>query len=177
MGSIPGLVRSPGERNDNPFQYVCLGNPMNKMSLVGYSPRGHKRVRPDLATKQPFNFWTHLTMRLSVFFFFFFFLSGIPVCLSWRKTTLRDLHGTERKAGKGFSWPQLNTVLQSLENQGSIPYPPRPLSPSLDAECQLSTEVSGLQSQFPPGPLEGLPRTTLSNFFPFLETTACFPDF
>ena len=27
---IPGWRRSPGERNDSPFQYSCLGNPMNK---------------------------------------------------------------------------------------------------------------------------------------------------
>ena len=25
-GLIPGLGRSPGERNDNPLQYSCLGN-------------------------------------------------------------------------------------------------------------------------------------------------------
>ena len=28
-GSIPGLGRSPGEGNGNPFQYSCLGNPMD----------------------------------------------------------------------------------------------------------------------------------------------------
>ena len=27
-GSIPGLERSPGERNGNRLQYSCLGNPM-----------------------------------------------------------------------------------------------------------------------------------------------------
>ena len=27
-GSIPGLGRSPGEGNDTPLQYSCLGNPM-----------------------------------------------------------------------------------------------------------------------------------------------------
>ena len=27
LGSIPGLGRSPGEGNGNPFQYSCLGNP------------------------------------------------------------------------------------------------------------------------------------------------------
>ena len=27
--SIPGLGRSPGEGNDTPFQYSCLGNPMD----------------------------------------------------------------------------------------------------------------------------------------------------
>ena len=30
MGSIPGLGRSPGERNGNPLQYSCLGNLMDK---------------------------------------------------------------------------------------------------------------------------------------------------
>ena len=29
-GSIPGLGRSPGERNDNPLQYSSLGNPMGR---------------------------------------------------------------------------------------------------------------------------------------------------
>ena len=28
MGSFPGLGRSPGEGNDNPLQYSCLGNSM-----------------------------------------------------------------------------------------------------------------------------------------------------
>ena len=27
-GSIPGSGRSPGEGNDNPVQYSCLGNPL-----------------------------------------------------------------------------------------------------------------------------------------------------
>ena len=29
LGSIPGLVRSPGEGNGNPLQYSCLENPMD----------------------------------------------------------------------------------------------------------------------------------------------------
>ena len=29
VGLIPGPGRSPGEGNDNPFQYTCLGNPMD----------------------------------------------------------------------------------------------------------------------------------------------------
>ena len=31
-GSIPGLGRSPGERNGYPLQYSCLGNSMNRGS-------------------------------------------------------------------------------------------------------------------------------------------------
>ena len=30
LGSIPGLGRSPGEGNDNPFQYSCLENSMDR---------------------------------------------------------------------------------------------------------------------------------------------------
>ena len=30
MGLIPGLGRSPGEGNGNPFQYSCLENPTDR---------------------------------------------------------------------------------------------------------------------------------------------------
>ena len=30
LGLIPELGRSPGEGNDNPFQYSCLGNLMDR---------------------------------------------------------------------------------------------------------------------------------------------------
>ena len=30
LGSIPGSGRSPGGENDNPLQYACLGNPMDR---------------------------------------------------------------------------------------------------------------------------------------------------
>ena len=30
VGSIPGLGRSPGEGNGNPFQYSCLENSMDR---------------------------------------------------------------------------------------------------------------------------------------------------
>ena len=31
LGSIPGLVRSPGEGNGNPLQYSYLENPMDRV--------------------------------------------------------------------------------------------------------------------------------------------------
>ena len=37
IGSIPGSGRSSGEGNGNPPPYSCLGNPMNRRNLVGYS--------------------------------------------------------------------------------------------------------------------------------------------
>ena len=33
VSSIPGSGRSPGEGNDNPLQYSCLGNPMDRGDL------------------------------------------------------------------------------------------------------------------------------------------------
>ena len=53
-GFNPGLGRSPGGGgHGNPLQYSCLENPrLPQRSLAGYSPRGHKRVRRNLATKQ-----------------------------------------------------------------------------------------------------------------------------
>ena len=43
-GSIPGLGRSPGEGNDNPLQYFCLGNPMDREAWSGHSPWGQKEA-------------------------------------------------------------------------------------------------------------------------------------
>ena len=50
-GSISGLGRSPGEGNDNPLQYPCLGNPMDRGAWRATVP-GVARVGQDLATKQ-----------------------------------------------------------------------------------------------------------------------------
>ena len=41
-GSIPGSVRSPGERNGNPLQYPCLENPMGRGSWWATVHGGHK---------------------------------------------------------------------------------------------------------------------------------------
>ena len=49
---IPGLGRSPGEGNGNPFQYSCLGNPMDKEAWRATVPEVI-RVRHDLMTKSP----------------------------------------------------------------------------------------------------------------------------
>ena len=39
-GSLPESGRSPRGGNDNPLQCSCLGNPVDRMSLVGFSPWG-----------------------------------------------------------------------------------------------------------------------------------------
>ena len=42
LGSIPRSGRSPAEGNGSPLQCSCLENPMDRRSLVGYSPWGRK---------------------------------------------------------------------------------------------------------------------------------------
>ena len=44
VGLIPGLGRSPGEENGNPFQYTCLKNSMNRGDLWA-TVHGLQRVR------------------------------------------------------------------------------------------------------------------------------------
>ena len=44
LGSILGSGRSPGEGNDNQFQYSFLENPMNRGAWQGYSPWSRKEL-------------------------------------------------------------------------------------------------------------------------------------
>ena len=43
MDSILGQEDSPGERNDNPFQYSCLQNPMAWWTTVHRVTEGRKQ--------------------------------------------------------------------------------------------------------------------------------------
>ena len=52
VGLIPGLGRSSRERNGNPFQYFCLGNPMDRGDWWTIVYGVAKRVGHDLVTKQ-----------------------------------------------------------------------------------------------------------------------------
>ena len=48
VDSIPGLGRYPGEENDNPLQYSCLGNPMDRGVWQATVHGVAKRVGHDL---------------------------------------------------------------------------------------------------------------------------------
>ena len=60
-GSIPGLGRSPGERNG---QYFCLKNPMDRGACWS-TPHGATRVRHDIATKPSSICFTHDSVYMS----------------------------------------------------------------------------------------------------------------
>ena len=50
-GSIPGWERAPGGANDNPLQYFCLENPMDRGAHWAAVPRIAKESNMT-ATKQ-----------------------------------------------------------------------------------------------------------------------------
>ena len=52
VGLIPQLRRSPGEGNDNPLQYSCLGNTMDRRARWA-TVHGVARVRYSLVTEPP----------------------------------------------------------------------------------------------------------------------------
>ena len=52
LGSIPGLGRSSGRGQGNPFQYSCLENAHGQRRLAGYSPWGHKDIFCGLMGKK-----------------------------------------------------------------------------------------------------------------------------
>ena len=52
LGSIPGLGKSPGERNGNPLQHFRLGNPMDRGAWQA-TVHGVARVRCNLVTNPP----------------------------------------------------------------------------------------------------------------------------
>ena len=47
LGLSPGLGRSPGGGNGNPFQYSCLENPMDRGAWWPIQSMGSHRVRHD----------------------------------------------------------------------------------------------------------------------------------
>ena len=53
---IPGLGRSPGEGNGNPFQYSCVDNPMDEGTWQAIV-HGVARVGHDLVTKPHHQNW------------------------------------------------------------------------------------------------------------------------
>ena len=52
VGSIPGSRRSPGKGNGDPFQYSCLGNPIDR-GAWWTTVHGAARVGHDLAATPP----------------------------------------------------------------------------------------------------------------------------
>ena len=50
-GSVPGLGRSPEEKNGNPLQYSCLENPMDRGAWWA-TVHGVTKSQHDLVTQQ-----------------------------------------------------------------------------------------------------------------------------
>ena len=57
VGSVPGLGRFPGKEMAT-HSSILAWKSHGLRSLVGYSPRGHKRVRHNLVTEQQLSYLT-----------------------------------------------------------------------------------------------------------------------
>ena len=60
LGLIPGLERSPGGGNGNPFQDSCLENPMDRGAWWAIQSTGSQRVRHNWSNVTQ-HIWIHIT--------------------------------------------------------------------------------------------------------------------
>ena len=65
LGSIPGLGRSPGERNGNPAQYSCLENPTDGGPWPT-TVHGSQSVGHNLSNFPPHSRWSKISAALIV---------------------------------------------------------------------------------------------------------------
>ena len=103
-GLTPGSGRSPGGGNGNPLWDSCLGNPMDRGSLVGYSPWGRRESDMTEATEHA-HIWYRNNMETET--------DGKAVGNRQRNPTMQDTEGLGNK-----------TTLVSPEQQGRGPRRP-----------------------------------------------------
>ena len=93
VGSIPGLGRSPRGGNDNPLQYSCLGNPIDRGALWA---KVHGVAKS----------WTRLRMHTQ----YFIDISVLPLVLASSCVPLKDLMVCKLLTlwpGKSHGWRNL----------------------------------------------------------------------
>ena len=84
MGSVPGSERSPGEGNDNPLQYSCLENPMDRGA---WQAPVHEVIQSQTWLSMHTHLRTELSSKFSLAILLFSFYSiswewnGIPSLL------------------------------------------------------------------------------------------------
>ena len=80
VGLIPGSGRSPGARNDNPFQYSCLKkNLWTEEPGAGYCPWGRKES--DMTER------LHFTLFMTTRFFLLVHYHDTMLLCGWNKYT------------------------------------------------------------------------------------------
>ena len=90
--SIPGLGSSPEEGSGNLLLYSC---PMDRRSLVGYSPWDHERVRHNLAAKEN-NIYIYIYAYICVYKLYIIYKLKIYFCVKDQKRNPDSLNKTSR---------------------------------------------------------------------------------
>ena len=109
LGLIPRLGRSPGEGNDNPLQYSCLGNPIGRgawRTIV-------HRVTKSQTLVSNFNFHFFLDNYIAFLHFFFFGMILVP-------HGQRSLAGYSPWGRKGSTMTERLTVSLSEDSRLSL---------------------------------------------------------
>ena len=64
MGSIPGLIRSPGRGNGNPFQYSCQDNLIDR----GWTPdHGVAKSQTRLSMNMQYSLGPSMLLQMAMF--------------------------------------------------------------------------------------------------------------
>ena len=85
VGSIPGLGSSSGIGNDNPFQFSCLENSLERGAWRAYSPRGHKELdTTEHAYAHTYSIFIPLLLSFHSSVFNLLHLIGLSDSLLWK---------------------------------------------------------------------------------------------
>ena len=107
---IPGSRRSPGERNGNPLQESCLGNPMDR-GAGGLQSMGSQRGGHVSAIKPPPPFVISITTNHLFIHSCVFLSTSFNCCILWIKDSHKDrkpLH-TKLQVAKFQGWQRVFT--------------------------------------------------------------------
>ena len=144
LGSVSGLVRSPGGGHGNPLQYSCLENPHGQRSLAGYSLWGHKDwdMTERLSTER-INSWMIFTIVTCIFILInvgnLWFRNIKPKFLSERKSTGSWNYTDQIKISKRSPWKKGWTFIYPTRNDktGLLLTQKVPFQEFLNGTCSL----------------------------------------
>ena len=101
-GSMPGLERSPGERNGNPLQYSCLENPTD---------RGAWQATVHAVAKS--RTWLSDWVTLKTFFFFVLVIYFLSFGEIYQKGSTKIYQITANESFYSFTWEDTSLTQQA----------------------------------------------------------------
>ena len=172
MGSVPGLRRSPGERNGNPFQYSYLGNTMDRGACWATVQLVKKESDMTSWLKND-NTWQIMPKKDMIKYYTYTLNNRIQICINFNLTVIEIyscVHALLSESCSAMSnslWPHgLYSTWNSRgqNTPGKISFlqgifPTQGSNPGLPA----------LQADFLPAELQEKPKNTRVGSLPLLQ--------